>query len=68
MGIRKPITVLTTMQKVSLPSPVASFMQLSCFMYLLFLGIMEGTKDTEIIKHDSCPQGAYSLAGKLINR
>ena len=37
-------------------------------MYLLFLGIMEGTKDTGIIKHDSCPQGAYRLAGKLINR
>ena len=29
---------------------------------------MEGTKDTGIIKHDSCPQGAYGLAGKLINR
>lgn len=66
---RKPIAVLTiVLEGVRPPSPIASFIQPSCLMYLLFLGIMEGTRDTRIIKHSSCPQGAHNLRGKLINR
>jgi len=67
-GGRKPITVRTDEQWVSLPSPIVSFIRPSCLMYQLLLGILGCTRDTRIINHGSCPLGTHNLTRRLINR